>query len=110
MLSEYLADGAYGMYIHCVRYDWDAAKNETNVAEHGIAFADAVEIFSHPMLTCIDQREDYGEERWVGVGSMKGVIAVVVYTEDDDEEVTRIISARKATRNEETKFKTALGY
>ena len=98
------------MYIQRVRYEWDPGKNAGNLENHGIAFEDVAEVFSHPMLACIDQREDYGEERWVGIGVMKGVVVVVVYTEDDDKEVRRLISARKATRNEQSKFKRALGH
>jgi len=53
---------------------------------------------------------DYGEERWVGIGFLKGIIAVIVYTEDDFNDVVRIISVRKATTNESKKFKEAIGY
>jgi len=34
-------------------------------------------MFSLPMLTSIDSRQDYGEERWVGIGFLKGIIAVI---------------------------------
>lgn len=51
--------------------------------KHGIDFKDAVEIFSYPMLTNIDNRRDYGEERWVGIGFIKGIITVITYSEND---------------------------
>jgi uncharacterized DUF497 family protein len=42
-----------------MRFEWDDAKNEINIKKHGIDFTDAQEIFKHPMLTLIDEREDY---------------------------------------------------
>lgn len=67
-------------------------------------------MFDFPMLTCIDNRFDYGEERWVGIGFLKGIIAVLIYTEDDEKDIIRVISCRKATKNEIKKFKETLGY
>ena len=48
-----------------MRYEWDEAKNEINIRKHGIDFNDAKDIFEHPVLTWLDNREDYGEERWI---------------------------------------------
>ena len=93
-----------------MKYFWDHQKNKTNIEKHGIDFSDALEMFKYPMLTCIDNRSDYGEERWVGIGFLKGIIAVIVYTEDDFNNVVRIISVRKATTNESKKFKETIGY
>lgn len=93
-----------------MRYLWDERKNRTNIAKHGISFKDAVEMFEFPMLTCIDKRQEYGEERWVGIGFLKGIVAVVVFTENDDRDEIRIISVRKATKNESDKFKKTIGY
>ncbi|WP_373692211.1 BrnT family toxin [Endozoicomonas sp. SESOKO1] len=45
--------------------EWDEDKNQANIHKHGIAFEDAVDIFNHPMLSRVDDRADYGEERWV---------------------------------------------
>ena len=58
------------------------------------------------MLTNLDTREDYGEERWIGVGFLKNFVAVVVYTESGD--VLRIISLRKALKHERTKLEEAI--
>jgi uncharacterized protein len=66
---------------------------------------DVPSIFDSPMLVTIDNRKDYGEERWVGIGFLKGIIAVVVFTEDDEHQIRRIISARKATKYEQIRFK-----
>jgi hypothetical protein len=58
----------------------------------------------------MDTRQYYGEERWVGIGFLGGIIAVIVYSEDDERDETRIISVRKATKNESNRFKETLGY
>jgi hypothetical protein len=81
-----------------MRFEWDEAKNRSNIQKHGIDFNDATDLFKHPLLSLIDSRENYGEERWIGIGLLRHIIAVVVYTECDD--VIRLISARKATKNE----------
>jgi len=93
-----------------MKYEWDEKKNKINVTKHGIDFVDAIEMFLYPMIVCIDNREDYGEERWVGLGILKGIIAVIVYKENDEKNIIRIISVRKATRNEIKNYKEKIGY
>ena len=88
-------------------FTWDPAKNEQNKRLHGIAFEDAISAFDGPVKERYDGREDYGEDRWVLVGLMHGVVVVVVvYTERGD--VTRIISARKALTYERKEFEAYL--
>ena len=82
-------------------------KNQVNIEKHGIDFADVADIFNHPMLTLLDEREDYGEDRWVSIGWIKSVIGVVIYTERIDH-VIRIISARKATKNEVRRYEKSI--
>lgn len=82
-----------------MRFEWDAAKNEINIRKHGIDFEDVKDIFNHPMLTLLDEREEYGEDRWIGIGWIKALVGVVVYAERHGD-VIRIISARKATKQE----------
>jgi uncharacterized DUF497 family protein len=89
-----------------VKFEWDEEKNRENIRKHELDFADAWEIFAAPMLTNLDTREDYGEERWIGIGFLKNVVVVVVYTESA--EVMRIISLRKALKHERTGFEAAL--
>jgi len=57
-------------------------------------------MFQHPMVTFLDQREDYGEDRWIGIGILKTIVAVTVFTEPSPG-TRRIISARKATKHDE---------
>jgi len=93
-----------------MKYIWDKAKNEINIKKHFIDFTDAVDMFNYPMLTCFDRNHAQNEERWVGIGFLKGIIAVIVYTEDDDKDITRIISVRKATKNESSRLKEKLSH
>ncbi len=80
-------------------FEWNEAKNKANIYKHGIDFADAIDIFNHPMLNLADDRKDYDETRWIGIGWIKALVGVVIYTEREGD-ITRIISARKATKNE----------
>lgn len=59
------------------------------------------------MLVRLDAREDYGEDRYVGVGFLKEHVVVVVFAERDDDTV-RIISLRKALKHERLKFEEAV--
>lgn len=86
-----------------MNFEWDPAKNKENIRKHGLDFADAWKVFSMPMLYYLDTREDYGEDRWSGLGVLDGLIVKVIYTESDDE-IIRIISLRKAIKYERAEF------
>lgn len=88
-------------------FEWDERKNRANIRKHGIDFIDALDIFKHPMLTSYDGREDYGEDRWLALGWIKTTIGVVVYVERHGDTV-RIISARKATKNEVKRYEQSI--
>jgi uncharacterized DUF497 family protein len=83
-------------------FEWDTIKNARNIRERGIDFADAVGIFEGPTLIDYDGRADYGEDRWIAVGIVEATALVVVYVDRGD--VRRIISARKATTNEQRDY------
>jgi len=90
-----------------MRFEWDEGKSDSNVRNHGIDFADVPQIFSGPMLVDLDDREDYGEDRWLGIGWLRDVLTVVVWTEPKEGAV-RIISARKANRYERRRYEENL--
>jgi hypothetical protein len=52
------------------------------------------------MVTFLDPKKTYGEDRWVGIGWLHDILAVAVFTETDAQ-IVRIISARKANRHEQ---------
>lgn len=88
-------------------FEWDEKKNERSISERGVDFADAPEMFDGPMLVARDDREDYGEPRYIGMGTIRGRLMVVVYTERQPD-VVRIISLRKANKREQKRFEKAI--
>jgi uncharacterized DUF497 family protein len=74
-------------------------KRRTNVKKHGIDFLDVPEVFNGNVVLLPDERFDYGEPRFIPLGILKSQAVVVAYTERDEN--IRIISARKATKNEQ---------
>ena len=80
-------------------FEWDSRKNAVNYAKHGISFEEAVTIFEGPILARRDDRQDYGEERYISMGVLSDVLVIVV-AHTDRRGRTRIISARKANRTE----------
>lgn len=92
-----------------MQFEWDEAKNLENIRKHEIDFADVPEMFEGPMLTDLDDRFDYGEDRWFGIGFLGNGVAVVVWTERQDD-VIRIISARRANRYERQRLEQYLSY
>ncbi len=90
-----------------MRFVWDAAKRRENLAKHGIDFREAPEMFDGPMLVALDNREDYGEDRFTGLGWIKNRVVIIVYSEPEENTV-RVISLRKANKNERERFEKEL--
>jgi len=55
-----------------MKFEWDESKNRANVRKHGYAFAEAEEMFRGVLLVRPDMREEYDEERWLGIGMIQG--------------------------------------
>jgi hypothetical protein len=82
-----------------MKITWDENKRQSNIVKHGgLDFAKAYIVFAGATFTFEDTRMDYGEQRFVTIGLLDGVV-VIVHTENTDE--IRIISMRKATKNEQ---------
>jgi uncharacterized protein len=81
-----------------MEFEWDEDKRLANVRKHGIDFVDAIVVFEGDVVTIEDDRFEYGEQRFATLGVLQGRVVVIVHTER--EAVTRIISVRKATKNE----------
>ena len=81
-------------------FEWDEAKAAENYAKHGVSFETAIEVFKDPFAAeRLDDREGYGEDRFILIGTAEGVLLTVVHTERNDR--IRIISARRATKHEQ---------
>ena len=79
-------------------FAWDETKRRLNLRKHGIDFADAEKIFRGLTFTVEDDREDYGERRFLTLGLLEDQVVSVAHTERDD--TIRLISIRKATKHE----------
>jgi uncharacterized protein len=86
-----------------VKIEYDYAKDQTNLAKHGLSLAVGEFVISDPAcVTVHDDRQDYGEDRYVAYGSVVGRVLVAVYTMRGD--TYRFISVRKANAEEQTLY------
>jgi hypothetical protein len=88
-------------------FDWDEVKRRENIRKHGIDFVDVEDVFSGVTATVEDDRHAYGEQRFVTIGLLCGRVVAVVHTEHEDR--IRIISVRKASKNEERRYFSEIG-
>ena len=85
-------------------FTWDEKKNQLNIKKHGFDFADANQVFDNILLASLDNSQDYDEDRWISIGTLHNGTAVVVVFTEEENDVIRIISMRKANKNEKTKY------
>lgn len=93
-----------------MRFEWDENKSRLNRKKHGLSFEKAMQVFADPFCLTVHDRTAWGEERLWTIGRL-GQLAVVVVVHttrtQDGEEITRIISARKATPRERRFYEEA---
>ncbi len=82
--------------------EFDPDKRDKTMAERGIDFARAAEVFAGRHFTAEDLRDDYAEPRYITVGTLDGRLVVMVWTPRG--EARRIISMRKANEREQARF------
>jgi len=92
-----------------VQFQWDAQKATRNAKKHRVTFAEATTVFRDPLAFIFDDEEHSEEElREIIVGhSNRNRLLVVSFTERND--VIRIISDRKADREEREDYESAKG-
>ena len=86
-------------------YEWDKAKDRINFAKHGLDFE---QVLTGPCVTFVDDRFDYGEERLITLGSLAGRVVIIAHAPRSDD-ITRIMSMRKANRHEQKIYQERLG-
>ncbi|MBX9878258.1 MAG: BrnT family toxin [Candidatus Obscuribacterales bacterium] len=86
-----------------IRFEWDELKNQRNIIERGLDFADAIEVINNPAFIQQDKRKEYGEDRFIAGGLSQGRFVFAVYTVRSSE-LVRIISFRKANRRERKRY------
>jgi uncharacterized protein len=91
-------------------FEWNEEKRQKTLRERGIDFADVVRIWEDPQRQeRVDMRQDYGEKRVQTIGTTNGRAFFTVFTErlyEDNQEVIRIISARRANETERELYRT----
>lgn len=93
-----------------MRFEWNQDKDRVNRIKHKVSFETACLVFDDPHHLSIQDRHEYGEERWQTLGIIDGVVLLLVahiVLDDEQEEIIRIISARKATKLERHSYEQA---
>jgi hypothetical protein len=90
-----------------MRIEWDEQKRKSNLQKHGFDFRDAHFVFAGDTASFLDDREDYGEDRYVTLGLLRSIVVVLIHTEDDTH--IRMISMRRATSHEEKLYFSEIG-
>jgi hypothetical protein len=86
-----------------VKFEWDERKRKSNLRKHLLDFADAEKVFAGPIISILDERENYDEDRWFTLGLLEDIVVAIAHTDRGDR--ICIISMRKAERYEsETYF------
>ena len=84
-----------------MKIEFDPGKRDKTLAERGLDFARADEVFAGRHFTAEDAREDYSEPRYITVGKLDDRMVVMVWTPRG--EARRIISLRKANDREQAR-------
>ncbi len=93
-----------------MHFEWDEKKNQVNIRKHGISFEEAQTVFFDPLTKVApDPDHSKGEVRFVAVGhSARHRLLLVVHCFRDDDEIIRIVSARKLTASERKQYEDGL--
>lgn len=85
---------------------YDAEKRELTLEKRGLDFEDAVHVFAGPVFDLVDDRQDYGESRWLTFGLLHERMVAVVWTPRG--EARHVISMRKANERERKRYEGRL--
>jgi len=91
-----------------LRFEWDPVKARSNQRKHGVSFEDAMLVFEDPYaMFAQDRNDEAGETRWQAIGMVGGLVVLLVahtVREEGEDEIVRLISARRATREERGQY------
>ena len=87
-----------------IQFEWDERKHQLNIARRGLSFVITESMFLGFHVWWRDDRKDYGEHRFITLGEVDGRVLVAVFTIRAIN-VYRIISLRKANKNEQTTYR-----
>ena len=86
-----------------MKIEFDEEKRQRTLADRGLDFADATIVFDGPKFTVLDDREDYGEERFLTLGYLGDRLVAIIWTPRGA--ARRVISMRKCNDREQRKFR-----
>ncbi len=93
-----------------MQFEWDEWKNSENRLLHGISFEEVATLFTgEGYLEIYDEAHSDFEDRFIAIGPVLGRIVYVVWTEPEDD-IVRIISARRASRRERLLYHSTMGW
>ena len=90
-----------------IRFEWDEAKAKSNERKHVVRFEDAMLVFADPYALVEQDRIEGGELRWQTLGLVGGIVLILVahtVRNEQEDEIIRIISARRAVRKERKRY------
>ncbi len=87
--------------------EFDGAKRRFTRDARGLDMARAGEVLAGTTLTVVDDRKDYGEDRFITIGFLDGSMVILVWTPRDG--AHRIISMRKANERERALYTPRFG-
>ncbi|WP_342221183.1 BrnT family toxin [Candidatus Fukatsuia endosymbiont of Tuberolachnus salignus] len=91
-----------------ITFEWDQTKAESNIKKHRLSFETAIRAFADPFALVEQDRIENGEHRWQTLGLVEGYLLVLVAhtirDNEDDIDVIRIISARRAEPKERKRY------
>ena len=90
-----------------ISFEWDPEKADSNLRKHKVSFERAASVFAGPMIETVDDREDYGETRWIALGLTAGQVLRVVFTVRPNGNI-RLISAQKANAHDQKTYYSRL--
>jgi uncharacterized protein len=94
-------------YLLMVQFEWDELKAWTNARKHGVRFEDAMLVFGDPYALVEQDRLEGSEPRWQTLGLAGGIVLLLVahtVRNEQEAEIIRIISARRAVRKERKRY------
>jgi hypothetical protein len=91
-----------------VKITFDSVKRAIALRERGLDFNDAAKVFEGDHASWIDDRNDYGETRWITAGWLNGRMIVFVWTARG--ESRHVISMRHCHAKEERKIRRRFGF
>jgi uncharacterized DUF497 family protein len=90
-----------------VQFEWDELKARSNARKHGVRFEDAMLVFADPYALVEQDRLEGGELRWQTLGLAGDIVLLLVahtVRNEQEGEIIRIISARKAIWKERKRY------